>query len=342
MSKIRLGMIGVGTMGQAAHLRNYTALPDVEVVAIAEIRPKLGRDVAARYGIPRVYAGHRELLAAERLDGIVAIQPFGMHVDLVPELLEKKVPVLTEKPLADTTENGAKVLAAAKKTGTPLFLAYNKRSDPATTYAKKQMDEWSANGAVGKLTYLRLTMPPGDWIAEGFSQNVNTDEKYDAKWGDWSDPYFKFVNYYIHQVNLIRLLVGDYRVIAADPNGRTFTAITDGGVTIVLEMQPFATTIDWQESALICFEKGWIKLDLPAPVAMNRAGKVTVYEDPGKGATPRTIEPTMSWFHSMREQAANFIKAVKGEKTVLATAEDGMKDLQVASRYIELYKEAQK
>jgi len=159
MSKIRLGFVGVGGMGQAAHLRNYLTLPDCEVVALAEVRPKLGRGVAARYGISKVYDGHRALLAAESLDGIVAIQQFTMHADLIPELLEKGVPVLTEKPLADSVANGEKVAAAAAKAKAPLYLAYHKRSDPATTYAKGQMDAWRQSGEVGKLRYIRVAMP---------------------------------------------------------------------------------------------------------------------------------------------------------------------------------------
>jgi hypothetical protein len=42
----------------------------------------------------------------------------------------------------------------------------------------------------------------------------------------------------------------------------------------------------------------------------------------------------------MRQQAINFIKAANGEKTPLATAEDGIKDLRVAARYVELVSES--
>ena len=339
MSKVRIGLVGVGSMGQAAHLRNYVLVPDAEVVAIAELRPKLGQSVAARYGIPKVYANHTELLKNEALDGCVAIQPFCEHVRLVPELLEKKVPVITEKPLAESVESGEKLFAAVRKSGVPYYLAYHKRSDPATSFVKQQMDEWTSSNALGKLRYLRVAMPPGDWIAEGFSQNVRTEEKYSGHYGE--GPYVGFVNYYIHQVNLIRFLVGDYHVISADPKGLTFTALSDSGVTIVLEMSTYRTTIDWQESALVCFEKGWIKLDLPAPVAINRPGRVQIYEDLGKGSTPRLIEPTLPWLHAMRCQAVNFVKAIKGEKTPLATAEDGWKDLQTAAEYLKLLGESQ-
>src|SRR5580700_6919474 len=87
MSKIRIGFVGVGGMGQAAHLRNYVCNGECEVVAIAELRPKLREAVARRYGIAKHYDDHREMLAHEKLDGIVASQQFTLHGQLVPQLL---------------------------------------------------------------------------------------------------------------------------------------------------------------------------------------------------------------------------------------------------------------
>jgi len=35
MDKVRIGFVGVGTMGQCAHLKNYAVLPDCEVIGFA-------------------------------------------------------------------------------------------------------------------------------------------------------------------------------------------------------------------------------------------------------------------------------------------------------------------
>lgn len=48
---VRIGFVGVGSMGQCAHLRNYVTVPGCEVVAVAEMREKTGWRVAERYGI---------------------------------------------------------------------------------------------------------------------------------------------------------------------------------------------------------------------------------------------------------------------------------------------------
>jgi predicted dehydrogenase len=342
VSKIRIGFVGVGGMGQAAHLRNYVINPECEVVAIAEIRPKLAKKVAERYSIPRVYDGYEAMLAKEELDGIVAIQPFGLHVEIVPNLLKKGVPIITEKPIAETLENGRKILAAEQKANGKLFLAYHKRSDPATLRVLKQIEAWKQSGEVGKLRYIRVAMPPGDWSVQGMAHNVNTDEGYDAKWGGW-DRYAGFVNYYIHQVNLIRLLLGeDYQVLYADPSGVTFGLRSASGVAGTLEMATHNTTIDWQEEAFVAFERGWIKLELPAPLAVDRPGRVTIFTDKGKEHEPTTTTPQLPWIHAMRSQAQQFVAAGQGKPTTLCRASDAVKDLEVATAYIALVEEAEK
>ncbi len=40
---VRIGFVGVGSMGQCAHLKNYATLSDCDVVGLAELRPELGR-----------------------------------------------------------------------------------------------------------------------------------------------------------------------------------------------------------------------------------------------------------------------------------------------------------
>ena len=132
MSNVRIGFVGVGSMGQCAHLRNYVTVPDCEVVAIAEIRPGLGKKVAARYGVPNVYTSHKEMLEKEKLDGIVASQPFTRHGVLISELVKSGIPVFTEKPLAGSIEAGQRILDALEGSKSWYMVGYHKRSDPAT------------------------------------------------------------------------------------------------------------------------------------------------------------------------------------------------------------------
>ncbi|MDB6095049.1 MAG: putative dehydrogenase [Verrucomicrobia bacterium] len=346
MKKIRLGFIGTGNMGQMAHLRNYMTLPHCEVVALAELRPQLAAQVGARFGIPEVYHDHEELLAKAKVDALVMIQPFWIHGGLLPAVLAHGKPIMIEKPLAHSVEIAQHLSDLSAKHHAPIYVAYHKRSDLASVAAAEKIREWKASGKFGQMRYVRVTMPPGKWDAEGFASRIVTDEKYpevknDAPPAgfdkDGAHQNFLLVNFYIHQINLLRYLLGeDFTVTTADANGQYMGIRSASGVSGILEMAPYHTTLDWQESALVGFDKGYLHLDLPAPMVLDRPGRLRVFEDLGGTETPKQIEPVFAPWHAMRSQAANFVRAVAGEKTPLCTAQDATKDLEIARDFLHL------
>jgi predicted dehydrogenase len=342
--RVKIGFVGVGGMGQCAHLKNYATLETCEVVALAEIREDLGRKVALRYGVPRVYRTHEEMLAGEKLDGIVASQPFSRHGVLIPNLYTAGVPIFSEKPLAASVQVGERILRALQASEARHMVGYHKRSDPATMQAVRTIRGWKESGELGKMTYVRILMPAGDWVANGFTDLIRDEGPYpQLEWDppaeDMDEETFKqytiFVNYYIHQVNLMRFLLGaPYTVEYADEAGRLLVGRSEQGVTCTIEMTPYQTSIDWQESAVVCFEKGWLQLDLPAPLASNRPGRLRIFRDPGNGIQPVLSEPQLPWVHAMRQQAINFIAAIRGECPPPCEAAEALEDLVVARDYI--------
>ncbi len=344
--KVRIGFVGVGPMGQCAHLKNYATIPKCEVVAIAELRQEMGRKVASRYGVANVYKNHEEMLGAEELDGIVAIQQFYRHGVLVPELLKARVPVFIEKPLAGSVEIGERIVGAVQESGTWLMVGYHKRSDPATVRAKEEIDRLKASGELGKLRYVRITVAMGNWVAGGFDDLIKGEGplpqlEEDPPPSDMDEgtrkEYSRVINVYIHEINLMRCLLGEpYEVTHAEASGVLLVARSHSGVAGTIEMSPYSTTIDWQESALVGFEHGYVKLNLPAPLACNRAGRVELLRDPARGVAPETIVPHLPKMHAMRQQAVNFLRAIRGEASPPCEAEEALEDLKVARQYIRL------
>lgn len=338
-------------MGQCAYLINYTDLPGCQIVALAEMRPGLAAQVAARYAVPRVYPSIPALLDhADSFDAIIHVNQFQFHGGVVPQLLAAGKPLLTEKPLAHSPDVGRQIVAAARATGTPHYLAYHKRCDHATIAARRLMDQWIDSGAFGRLRYVRIAMPPGDWVAAGFTHLLRSDEPLPAAVPDPAPAnmtdsefrhYTRLVNYYVHQVNLLRHLLGDYAVTQADPSGTLLVArsLPRPGVEpvpAVIEMGTHRTHVDWQESVFIAFEQAWLRIDLPAPLAVNRPGRLTIFRDQ-QPLAGETVIPDLPWTHAMRQQAAYFVQAVRGEPTPLATSDDGLSDLLTLDQYLRLY-----
>ncbi|HOK55707.1 MAG TPA: gfo/Idh/MocA family oxidoreductase, partial [bacterium] len=138
------------------------------------------------------------------------------------------------------------------------------------------------------------------------------------------------------QINFMRFILGeDYKVKFADSSKVLMVVESNSGISGVIEMAPYNTSIEWEEKVFICFEKGYIELSLPAPLASNRPGKVKIYKDI---PSPLTIIPHFPWVSAMYQQAVNFVKAIKGEIKPPNDAKEAFKDLKVAEEYLTLFK----
>src|SRR3954449_9735465 len=100
MPKIRLGYVGCGRMAQRVHLPNFAALPDCELVGLAEVRRDLGEKVQRRYGIPRLYADHLALIADPNVEAIAVSAPFALQGEIARDALAAGKSVFMEKPMA--------------------------------------------------------------------------------------------------------------------------------------------------------------------------------------------------------------------------------------------------
>jgi predicted dehydrogenase len=343
--KVRIGFVGVGRMGQAAHLRHYASLPDCQVVALAELRPQLRQRVAQRYGVSQTYARAEQMLASEKLDGIVAAQQFTNHGSILPALYRAGVPVLSEKPLAGSVEIGEQLLSELRAGGSWHMVGYHKRSDPAVIYAKAEMDRLRNSGELGPLNYVRITMPPGDWVAGGFDELIDTGETVPSIDEDPPPPgmsadackrMWAYVNFYIHQVNLMRHLLGEpYELTFADASGAMLAVRgTRSGVCGVIEMSPYQISAGWDETVLIAFKHGYLFIELPAPLAQAQSGRLRIVRDPPGGTGPKVEIPSLPALSAMRQQAVNFLRAIRGEAPPPCDAAEALEDLRIAREYM--------
>jgi predicted dehydrogenase len=85
------------------------------VVAIAEIRPKLADAVAKKYGMARIYTGHRQLLSDPDVQAVICIQPFHSNYPLARQVLEAGRSLLTEKPMVTWLDDGEALVALARR-----------------------------------------------------------------------------------------------------------------------------------------------------------------------------------------------------------------------------------
>ena len=346
--KIRLGFVGAGYMGQVAHIANYAKIDDCELVALADGRNETATAVARRYGIDTVYRDHHELLDKADVDAVVCTMFFSLHHSLVQDILTAGKSLATEKPMCICLDHARQLQEEAEKSGVLYQLGYMKRHDPGAMHVREKIQAWKQSGECGQLRYVRVTMPPGDWIA-GHESPINCGERppsYDGQTverpPEWmtqaeSDEYIGFINFFVHQVNLIRYLIGeDYTVTYADPHHQTLTAVSESGAVIVLEMGGYGLTNRWEESYRICFDEARITLDVPPPLARQRCGEVSIYRSRGFTGTdaPEELKPMLTQRWAFEEQARAFVRCLRDGTPTIAPPSEGIKDLVISEEYI--------
>jgi predicted dehydrogenase len=126
MTDIRVGVIGVGSMGRH-HARVYRELPNVELFAVADADSDRAQEVADDYDA-RVLSTEGVLNA---VDAVSITVPTEYHYAVARDAIDVGTHVLVEKPLVDDPDAGRKLIECADEAGVTLQVGHIERFNPA-------------------------------------------------------------------------------------------------------------------------------------------------------------------------------------------------------------------
>lgn len=159
-AKLNIALVGAGLIGRA-HLERLDASLDCGCAAICD--PTDGaKALAAERGTPW-FSSIDAMLEAMKLDGAIIATPNALHVPGAIDCLEAGVPVLIEKPLAESVAAAQKLVAVQARTGVAVLGGHHRRHNPLVKAARKLVQE----GGIGRLvavTSLFLIRKPDDYF----------------------------------------------------------------------------------------------------------------------------------------------------------------------------------
>jgi predicted dehydrogenase len=124
---IRVGVIGVGNMGQH-HTRILSLLKDVEFIGISDVNVERGIDTASKYRV-RFFENYAELLP--RVDAVCIAVPTRLHYKVGMECLQAGIHTLIEKPIAASIGEAESLVNAAADNNCILQVGHIERFNPA-------------------------------------------------------------------------------------------------------------------------------------------------------------------------------------------------------------------
>ncbi|MFE5323215.1 Gfo/Idh/MocA family protein [Paenibacillus sp. NPDC056579] len=165
MTTIKIGVIGCGAIARRRHLPEYAQLPNVDIVAVADVFAGRAEEMAAQYGA-KAYTDYRELLRHEELDAVSVCTPNALHAPITIAALEAGKHALCEKPMAVSEAEARAMIAASERNGKLLMIGHNQRLMLPHQKAKQLL----ASGELGRVLTFRTSFGhggPESWSIEG-------------------------------------------------------------------------------------------------------------------------------------------------------------------------------
>ncbi len=343
VKKVRLGYVGCGFIAQHIHLPNFASLRDCELVALAELRPALGRKVADHYGIKTLVNSHQELIDNPEIDAVAVSADYMVQGEIAADLLAAGKHVFMEKPMAVSMRQAETILAAADKGGGRLMIGYMKRYDPGNLLVRETVRRWRQSGEKGQLLYLRNHGFTGNWTAgRDTTALITTDEPMPPKSRehfapDWLPPefvgrYISYLQQYTHNINLARFVLDaaaenvTVKTVDLDADGMTGIVVFDMNGTRVTVESAQTKFHGWDEHTQVYFERGWVHAHSPMLFANPGQPKVEIYEGGDAPYYSYPIPtPIAAWHY--KEEAQHFLDALRSGEPFRSPGTDALADV---------------
>ena len=152
--KIKVAVIGAGNMG-SNHVRNYTAIPDAELVAIAD-NDRNVKKISKDFKVP-FFEDYKKMIKEAKPDAVSIAAPTNLHKEIGLYCMENGIHCLVEKPIAITIKEADELIGTAEKLGVIFTVGHIERYNPVIRKIKEIID----NKELGKILSVVCTRVGG-------------------------------------------------------------------------------------------------------------------------------------------------------------------------------------
>jgi predicted dehydrogenase len=326
MANIAIGVIGAGLIGRK-HLGKIAEHPDFDLAGIADVNADAA---AAQNPGARIFADYRKLLDEARPHAVVIASPNQAHAEMGIECARRGIHILIEKPVTDTLEAAAALIAEVKKAGITSLVGHHRRHHRQVRTLQALLREGRIGDLVG-VSAIWATYKPDAYFEAG-------------PWRTQPGGGPILINL-IHEIDFLRFVAGEISAIGAlTSNRRRHHAVEDSAAAFIefdsgalgsflasdSAVSPWTTEQGVGESVEFPFSgessyrflgsRG--ALEFPGLVHWSQGGGAPSWNEPihAQRIHAPTIDPYVA-------QLDHFRDVIRGHATSLQTVEDGARTL---------------
>jgi predicted dehydrogenase len=141
MSKIKIAIIGCGTIANSAHIPSYMDNEDCEILYFCDVIIERAEAAVKEYACGKAVTDYREILKDSSVDAVSICTPNNVHASISIDFLRAGKHVLCEKPAARTYAEALEMQKASDETGKILTIGVVNRYRQAVNRIKKLIDD---------------------------------------------------------------------------------------------------------------------------------------------------------------------------------------------------------
>lgn len=313
--KVRYAVVGGGQISQQAFMPGIARTKNSELAALVTGDPVKADELAKLYGITAwPYERYGELLASGEIDAVYVATPNFLHMQYAVPALEAGIHVLLEKPMASSVEESEKILAAQRKGGAKLMIAYRLHHEPGTV----EMITRARDGEFGDLRSFVSVFAQN--VAEANSRGHN---------GYWGGPVPDMGTY---PLNAVRNLFGQEPIavhaVGTKAPDRGFNFHDTVAVTLRFPDERLAQfTVSYATASSEFFELVGTKSSIRASPAFMFGPKVGIayVERAGEGSKEHSFDPVEQFGNETQYFSDCILNDVHPE----ADGDEGLRDMRV-------------
>ena len=334
--KYRVALIGCGRIS-FKHIEAYINNKDsMELVAVCDTNIKKAEEKKNEYikSLPNanvaVFTDYKKMISELSLDFVTIATPSGLHCQITCDVLNSGVNVITEKPMALSTNDAQKMIDTAKKNKKKLAVCFQNRFNAPVQRVREAYEK----GRFGKMLHGMVQVR---W-------NRNDSYYAEASWrGTWEQDGGTLMNQCTHGIDLLQWMMGEdairvqaqtrrfLRPIAAEDFGCAIVEFKSGAIGII-EGTADVYPKNLNETLSLFGEKGTVVI---GGLAVNKI-ETWRFEDAEKVGDieetvldPNSKDPPTVYGFGHTALFKDFIDAIKENREPLISGEKGKKALDI-------------
>ncbi|HZS91719.1 MAG TPA: Gfo/Idh/MocA family oxidoreductase [Chloroflexota bacterium] len=222
--RIAVGIVGTSWWADAMYLPALATHPHARLAAVCGRDEQKARLIAARWNIPGVYAGYREMIERGGLDAVIVASANNTHYDITMAAVDEGLHVLCEKPLALTYDQARRMAEAADRQGIKHMVPFTYSYMPVMRYLKELVD----GGYIGRPYHLNMRYYTGYGRNGAYLWRFDVGKAGSGAVGDIGSHFLYLARHFFGDVSAVTCRLGHaVSRPSLDPHGQPYEPADD-------------------------------------------------------------------------------------------------------------------